>query len=62
MPATVAPLKESETGGGSGLQPVVLSAAAIGGFKGSGSWARRATRGARSALKDHRAPGPDTNN
>ena len=61
VPDTAAPLEESEIDGGSGLQPAVLSAAAIGCFKGNGTRARMATKGARSALKDHRAPGPDTN-
>ena len=52
-PVTGEPAKgESET---------VLSAAAITGFKGGGSRARRATRGARSGLKDNRAQKPDTN-
>ena len=39
----------------------MLSAAAITGFKGGGSRARRATKGARSGLKDHREQQPDTN-
>ena len=61
VPDTAEPLEESEAGGGGTPQPAVLSAAAIGGFKGGGSRARRATKGARSALKDHRKRTPDTN-
>ena len=53
VPDTAAPLEESEIGGGSGLQPAVLSAAAIDCFKGNGTRARMATKGARAALKDH---------
>jgi hypothetical protein len=44
-----------------GESETVLSAAAITGFKGGGSRPRRATKGARSGLKNHRTQQPDTN-
>ena len=44
-----------------GESETILSAAAITGFKGGGSRARRATKGARSGLQDHRKQQPDTN-
>ena len=48
---------ESAIGGGE----TVFLAAAIKSFKGGGSRARRAIKGARSGLKDHRKQQPDTN-
>ena len=48
---------ESTTGEGE----TVMTAAAITGFKGGGSRPRRATKGARSGLKNHRTQQPDTN-
>ena len=44
-----------------GESETVLSAAAITGFKCGGSRPRRATKGARSGLKNHRTQQPDTN-